>query len=54
VENGNPLLAEVLVNPLEYAEAYDGGAVELELGTGHHIGNVLGQIDLGKRALVYQ
>lgn len=54
VENGNPLIAEVLVNPLEYAEAYSGRAFELELGSGHRISDVLKQIDLGKRALVYQ
>ena len=54
VENGNPLVAEVLVNPIEYAEMYGGRAVELELGSGHRISEVLKQIDLGKRALAYQ
>jgi hypothetical protein len=54
VENGNPLVAEVLVNPLEYAETYNSRAIELELGSGHRISDVLEQIDLGKRALAYQ
>ena len=54
VENGSPLVAEVLVNPVEYAEKYGGREIELELGSGHHISNVLGQLDLGKQALVYQ
>lgn len=54
VESGVPLIAEVLVNPLEYAEVYGGSAVELELGTNHHICDVLRQIDLGKGALLYQ
>ena len=54
VENGNPLVVEVLVNPIEYAEMYGGRAVELKLGSGHRISEVLKQIDLGKRALAYQ
>jgi hypothetical protein len=54
VENGSPLAADVLVNPVEYAEAYGGREVELELGSGHHVSNVLEQVDLGKQALVYQ
>lgn len=54
VENGNPLVTEVLVNPIEYAESYGGAAVELELGSSHPVSEVLNQIDLGKQALAYQ
>jgi len=54
MENGNPLVAEVLVNPLEYAQSYLGHTVELELGSRHRVSDVLKQIDLGKRALAYQ
>ena len=54
VGSGVPLVAEVLVNPLEYAEAYDGSTVQLELGTSHHICDVLRQIGLSKRARMYQ
>jgi hypothetical protein len=54
VENGNPLVADILVNPVGYAEAYGGREVELELGSGHHVCNVLEQVGLGKQALVYQ
>jgi hypothetical protein len=54
VENGIPLAANVLVNPVEYAEAYGGRAIELELGSGHHVCDILRQIGLGKRAWVYQ
>ncbi|MEJ2588742.1 MAG: acetoacetate decarboxylase family protein [Deltaproteobacteria bacterium] len=54
VENGSPLVAEVLVNPVEYAESYGGSEVELELGSGHYVSDMLEQVDLGKQALVYQ
>jgi hypothetical protein len=54
VENGSPLAAEVLVNPLAYAEAYGGREVKLELGSGHRICDELKQINLGKQALAYQ
>lgn len=54
VENGSPLVADVLVNPLEYAEAFGGREVELELISGHPISDTLNQIGLSKRALVYQ
>jgi hypothetical protein len=53
-EDGAPLITEVLVNPLEFAETYAAGAVSLELGASHHISQKLREIDLGKRALVYQ
>jgi hypothetical protein len=54
VEEGNPLMAEVLINPLEYAESYMPGTVELKLGKEHPVGDVLGQIGLSRRAIVYQ
>jgi hypothetical protein len=54
VENGNPLMAEIRVNLIEYAEAYGGRAYQLEIGSGHYICKTLKQIGLSKQALAYQ
>jgi hypothetical protein len=54
VEGGVPLVAEILVNPIEYAEAYNSAAVELRLGTEHPISEALREVELSRRALVYQ
>jgi len=54
VEDGSPLVADVLVNPVEYADSFGGHEIELELGSGHPVCDVLEQVDLGNQALVYQ
>ena len=54
VENGKPLMAEVRINPIEYAEAFGGSSIQLKIGSGHPICDTLKQVGLSKRALVYQ
>lgn len=54
MENETPLAADVLVNPIEYAESYDDRNVDLSLLFGHEISATLVQLGIGKRALVYQ
>jgi hypothetical protein len=54
LENDTPLLAEVLVNPVEYAESYKDSNVQLSLLFGHEISHTLVQLGLSKRALLYQ
>ncbi len=49
-----PLVANVYINPLEYAEVRDKQAASLELGTDHAISKALGQIDLSPAPLIYQ
>ena len=51
---GSPLIVDVLVNPIAYAETLAGGAAELTLGTGHAVSETLGQLGLGQRNVVYQ
>jgi len=53
-ENDTPLVAEILVNPKEYAESYQNKDVNFTLLHGHEISETLAQLGLGKRALVYQ
>lgn len=54
VLDGIPLVANVLVDPLEFAQSRDKSAVILELGTGHPICEALGNIELSANPLVYQ
>ena len=54
VRNGIPLAANVLVDPLEYAESLAGGGAELELQGDHPICAALRELDLGGRAVLYQ
>lgn len=54
VENSTPLMAEIWVNPIEYAEAYGGSAVQLQIGTGHPICETLEHVGISKQALAFQ
>ena len=54
VEDRIPLRADMVVNPIKYAESYGGGAMDLKVGNDHQICKVLNQIGLSKRALAYQ
>lgn len=54
VREGIPLAANVLVDPLEYAESMGGGGAELELRGDHAICATLRELDLGRRAVLYQ
>jgi hypothetical protein len=54
VENGAPLVADVLVNPSEFAKSYRGTDVSLQIGPDHPIGRTLLDLKLGKQALIYQ
>jgi len=54
VEKGTPLIAEFLVNPKMFAQAIGGGTARLELGSDHPISDSLKQMELSKRAILYQ
>ncbi len=54
VRKGILLAANVLVDPLEYAESLSGGGAELELHGDHAICATLRELDLGRRAVLYQ
>ena len=54
VVDGIPLVANVLVDPIEFAQSREKSAVALEFGTGHPICDALGKIELSKTPLVYQ
>jgi hypothetical protein len=54
VRDGVPLVANVSVNPVEFAQSTSRDAAELQIGSGHSICDELTSIDLGKRPVVYQ
>jgi len=54
VKNGIPLMANVFVNPLEFAQSNNPKAAEIDLGTDHPISEVLRNIGMSKSPLMYQ
>jgi hypothetical protein len=54
VRDGVPLVTNVSVNPVEFAQSADRDAAELEIGTDHSICDELNGIGLGKRPVLYQ
>jgi hypothetical protein len=54
LENGTPLIAEFLVNPISFGQTIGGESAMLELGSGHPISETLKQIGLSKQAVLYQ
>ena len=54
VKDGTPLMTNVCVNPVEFAQSRSGKAAELEIGAGHSICDELRSIDLGKKPVIYQ
>jgi Acetoacetate decarboxylase (ADC) len=49
-----PVTANVVVNPLEFAQSRDSQSASLELGPTHPIAEALREIGLGSRPIVYQ
>ncbi len=49
-----PLVANVLIDPVEFAQSMKGSSAELELGRGHPISETLRDIGLGKKPVIYQ
>jgi hypothetical protein len=54
LKGGVPLVTNVCINPVEYAQSTDRSTAELEIGTAHSICDELKSIGLGTRPLVYQ
>ena len=54
VKDGIPLVANVLTNPLEYAQSRKKTDAKLELGDSHEISTALKGIELSKNPLMYQ
>jgi hypothetical protein len=54
MKDGIPLVANVYMNPIEFAQSALGSCVELELGSDHPIGIALKEIDLSKTPVIYQ
>lgn len=54
IKDGIPLVTNVCIDPVEFAQSRNGKAAGLEIGTGHPICDELKSIDLGKRPVVYQ
>ena len=54
VLDGIPLVANVVVNPLEFAQTRDKAAAGLNLGTGHAISETLREIRLSPDPVMYQ
>jgi len=54
VLDGIPLVANVVVNPLEFAQTRDRNAAGLHLGTGHAIPETLREIRLSPHPVMYQ
>ncbi len=49
-----PLVTNVFIDPLEFAQSMKGSYAELELGLGHEITETLRDIGLGSRPVIYQ
>ena len=54
VLDGIPLTANVVVDPLEFAQSRDSQSASLELGAKHAIAKALSEIDLSPNPIVYQ
>jgi hypothetical protein len=54
LKDGVPLVTNVCVNPVEYAQSTTRSDAELEIGTAHSICDELRGIGLGTRPLIYQ
>lgn len=54
VKDGVPLVANVYMNPLAYAQSMRPDAARLTLGERHPIAQRLGEIGLGRRPILYQ
>lgn len=54
VSNGIPLVANVFMDPLAFAESRRRDAASLDLGEGHAVSDALRGIGLGDRPLLYQ
>ncbi|MFA6447966.1 MAG: acetoacetate decarboxylase family protein [bacterium] len=54
VKDGVPLVANVYMNPLEFAQSPIGSAAELDIGKDHPIGRALSEIELSKSPVLYQ
>jgi hypothetical protein len=52
--DGIPLVANVVVNPLEFAQTRDSAAATLQLGSNHPISETLREIQLTPRPVMYQ
>lgn len=54
VKNGIPLVANVYVNPIEFAQSMNSSSAELQIGTTHPICKELAEIELSRRPVFYQ
>jgi hypothetical protein len=54
MKDGIPLVANVYMNQIEYAQSADGKTAEMELGYDHPIGKALRGIELSKMPILYQ
>ena len=54
LKNGLPMCANILVNPLAFAQTLRSRAASLTLNAGHPIADTLLGLDLGQRPLLYQ
>ena len=54
VKDGIPLVANVWVNPLDFAQSTNRSHAEIEIGTGHEICDELRGIGLSTRPIIYQ
>ena len=54
IKNGIPLVANVITDPLEYAESFTGAGATLELHGDHPIAAELREVGLGSRPVLYQ
>jgi hypothetical protein len=54
IKDGIPLVTNVNIDPLEFAQTWSRGSAELSIGSGHAICEELNGIGLGKRPTLYQ
>ncbi len=54
IKDGIPLVANVLVNPIEFAQSVNPSSAELQIGEDHPICKELKDIELGKYPVFYQ
>jgi hypothetical protein len=54
VKDGIPLCANVITNPIEFAQTMNGRSVELEIGPSHAISEELRKMELSRRPILYQ
>ena len=54
IKDGIPLVTNVSLNPLEFAQSINRRDAELHIGTDHSICDELNSIGLSKRPLIYQ